>query len=74
MLSENVLRLRIAVIRGLAARHCDELDRISDFDARADRLAELNVIEQVRRLRESPIVRGAARRPGRALAGLCHGR
>jgi carbonic anhydrase len=50
---------RIAGLRELALRHRTELDRIADFDRRADRLAELNVIDQVRVLRRSLIVRQA---------------
>jgi carbonic anhydrase len=54
---------RIAAVRELAARHRDELDAHADFDTRVDRLAELNVIEQVRLLRESPMVRSAPQPP-----------
>lgn len=54
---------RIAGLRQLAQRHRDTLNRIADFEARVDRLVELNVIEQVRLLRESPIVRSASRPP-----------
>ncbi|WP_116138921.1 carbonic anhydrase [Trinickia diaoshuihuensis] len=54
---------RIAGLRQLAHRHGDTLSAIGDFDARVDRLVELNVIEQVRLLRESPIVRSAALKP-----------
>ncbi|CAM2151645.1 carbonic anhydrase [Paraburkholderia tropica] len=71
----NVNR-RIAGLRELAGRHRPELDAIADLDARVDRLAELNVIEQVQRLEASPIVR-AARRPPRIhgwVFGLREGR
>ena len=54
---------RIAGLRELAARHRAELDAIADMDARVDRLAELNVIEQVQRLEASPILRDAKRMP-----------
>lgn len=54
---------RIAGLRDLAHRHRPALDAIEDLDARVDRLVELNVIEQVRLLRESPIVRAARHRP-----------
>ncbi|MEX3936642.1 carbonic anhydrase [Paraburkholderia phymatum] len=54
---------RIAGLRELAERHREELHAITDFDERVDRFAELNVIEQVRLLRESPIVRRAPRAP-----------
>lgn len=58
----NVNR-RIAGLRELAGLHRAELDAIADLDARVDRLAELNVIEQVARLEASPIVRSARRPP-----------
>jgi carbonic anhydrase len=54
---------RIAPLRELAQRAARELDMIEDFDARADRLAELNVIEQVRALRDAPTIRNAAHKP-----------
>ncbi len=47
---------RIAPLCALAGRHRATLDGLG-VDAAADRLAELNVLEQVRRLREHPIVR-----------------
>ncbi|MFC0398056.1 carbonic anhydrase [Paraburkholderia rhizosphaerae] len=47
----------IAPLCALAGRHRDELDKSPGLDARADRLAELNVLEQVRLLRQSAIVR-----------------
>jgi len=62
---------RIAGLRELAERHRDALDAIDDIEARVDRLVELNVIEQVRLLRESPIVRSAPHRP--ALHGWVFG-
>lgn len=54
---------RIAGLRDLANRHRLTLDAVEDLDARVDRLVELNVIEQVRLLQESPIVRAARHRP-----------
>lgn len=54
---------RIAGVRELAERHSETLNAIDDIEARVDRLVELNVIEQVRRLRESPIVCSAPHRP-----------
>jgi len=39
------------------------LNAIDDFEARVDRLVELNIVEQVRLLRESPIVLSAPVRP-----------
>jgi carbonic anhydrase len=58
-----VVNRRITALRDLADRHRAALEAIADFDARVDRLAELNVIEQVRLLCESPIVRKAPRPP-----------
>lgn len=58
----NVNR-RIAPLRELAQRAAQELDQIDDFDARADRLAELNVIEQVRALGDAPMIRNAEQKP-----------
>jgi carbonic anhydrase len=37
-------------IKDVYAKHSEELDSIVDFDKRADRLTELNVIEQVKNL------------------------
>jgi carbonic anhydrase len=53
---------RIAPLCALARRHRDTLGGL-DETAAADRLAELNVLEQVRLLRASPIVRGRERPP-----------
>ncbi|VWC73827.1 carbonic anhydrase [Burkholderia contaminans] len=53
---------RIAPLCALARRHRDTLDGLDDMAA-ADRLAELNVLEQVRQLRASPIVRDRERPP-----------
>ncbi|MGN6649678.1 carbonic anhydrase [Trinickia sp.] len=58
-----VVNRRIAGLRQLAHRHQEALSAIADFEARVDRLVELNVIEQVKLLRESPIVRSAPRPP-----------
>ncbi|KWF31284.1 carbonic anhydrase [Burkholderia pseudomultivorans] len=53
---------RIAPLCALARRHRDTLAGLDDTTA-ADRLAELNVLEQVRLLRASPIVRDRERPP-----------
>ncbi|WP_442808185.1 carbonic anhydrase [Trinickia soli] len=58
-----VVNRRIEGLRDLAQRHRVELDEVGDLDARVDRLVELNVIEQVRLLRESPLVRSAPHQP-----------
>jgi carbonic anhydrase len=50
---------RIAPLCALAERHCAELDGQRNERSRVDRLAELNVREQVRQLRSSPIVQQA---------------
>jgi carbonic anhydrase len=49
---------RIAPLCALGDRHRGELDAFSELDARTNRLAELNVLEQVRLLRANAIVRG----------------
>ena len=54
---------RIRPLRWLARRHRDELDAIADSDERTNRLAELNVLEQARVLRASPVVHDAVPRP-----------
>lgn len=46
-------------IRRLAAKHRTELAQLADDTARQNRLAELNVIEGVIRLSETPILRSA---------------
>ncbi|MBR8315478.1 carbonic anhydrase [Burkholderia dolosa] len=53
---------RIAPLCALARRHRDALAGLDDTAA-ADRLAELNVLEQVRQLRASPIVCDRERPP-----------
>jgi carbonic anhydrase len=54
---------RIAPLCALARAHSGELDAIGTMDSRIDRLAELSVLEQVRALRATPIVRDAKRLP-----------
>jgi carbonic anhydrase len=49
-------------LRELRERHRGELDAIGDPDARWARLCELNVVEQLDRLRHSDIIRAAAER------------
>ena len=46
-------------VRDLAEKHADPLAKLHDHDARWNRLCELNVVEQVRQLGDSPIVRDA---------------
>jgi carbonic anhydrase len=46
-------------IKDVYFKHNDELEKISDEDKRADRLTELNVIEQVRNLAKSKIIQYA---------------
>jgi carbonic anhydrase len=46
-------------IKDVYQKHEFELDAISDFDKRADRLVELNVIEQVRNLAKTKVVQRA---------------
>ena len=54
---------RIAPLCALARAHSGELDAIGAMDSRIDRLAELSVLEQVRALRDTTIVRDAERPP-----------
>ncbi|CAD6547816.1 Carbonic anhydrase 2 [Paraburkholderia kirstenboschensis] len=54
---------RIAPLCSLARNHRDELDAHASERERVDRLAELNVLEQVSRLRANPIVRDAETAP-----------
>ncbi|MFM0738949.1 carbonic anhydrase [Paraburkholderia xenovorans] len=54
---------RIAPLCALAGNHRAELDGHADERSRVNRLAELNVLEQVRQLRASPIVRDAETPP-----------
>lgn len=46
-------------IKDVYLKYINELEAISDSDKRADRLAELNVIEQVRNLAKTSIVQNA---------------
>ncbi len=66
----------IAPLCALAREHSGELDAIGTLDSRIDRLAELSVLQQVRALRDTPIVRDAER-PSRVhgwIFGLRDGR
>jgi carbonic anhydrase len=54
---------RIAPLCALSKRHGDELASLVDLDARANRLAELSVFEQVRLLRETSIICERKNRP-----------
>lgn len=61
-------------VRRLARRHKEELETISDRSERIDRLCELNVLEGVARIAETPVIRQAwARRQEVNLHGLCYG-
>ncbi|HXZ07824.1 MAG TPA: carbonic anhydrase [Paraburkholderia sp.] len=51
---------RIAPLCALAGSHQADLDRLPSENARINHLAELNVLEQVRRLRDTSIVRDSA--------------
>ncbi len=61
-------------IRRLARHNDHSLDRISTVEARRDRLAELNVLDGVRRVAETPILRRAwARGDAITIHGLIYG-
>ena len=54
--SFGVLNNWLRNIKDVYYKHSNELDKIDDVDKRADRLTELNVIEQVRNLAKTTIV------------------
>ncbi|MEO7964849.1 MAG: carbonic anhydrase [Gemmatimonadaceae bacterium] len=63
----------LAGIRELARRHRDELDAITDQEARVNRLVELNVLRQVHQLSRTPIVQDCWKRGARPmLSGLVY--
>lgn len=55
----QVLNMWLRNIKDVYRHNREELDTISDTDARADRLTELNVIEQVQRLAKTSIIQRA---------------
>jgi len=56
---KQVLNMWLRNIKDVYRLHREELDAIEDFDARADRLCELNVKEQVMDLAKTSIVQRA---------------
>lgn len=61
-------------IRRVARNKADELEAIGDGEARLNRLAELNVIEGVSRVAETPVIQRAwARGDNIAVHGLIYG-
>lgn len=61
-------------IRDIAERSTEEMNRLADEGQRLNRLCELNVIAQVRRVAETPIVRDAwARGQELSVHGLIYG-
>lgn len=61
-------------VRRLAELHRDDLEALEGDEARLDRLAELNVIEAVRRVSETPIMRRAwERKAGVGVHGIIYG-
>jgi carbonic anhydrase len=46
-------------IQEIGSKYKDELDSIDDMEKRADRLSELNVMEQVKNIENNPIVQEA---------------
>jgi carbonic anhydrase len=64
----------LAPIRNLARQYAIDLAQIKDAEGRRDKLAELNVIEGVRRVSETPILQRAwARGADIAVHGLIYG-
>lgn len=55
----QVLNMWLRNIKDVYRHNRKELDNIEDFDQRADRLTELNVIEQVQRLAKTSIIQKA---------------
>ncbi len=60
-------------IKDVYAKHSKELEAISDQEKRADRLVELNVIEQVRNLAKTNIVQNAWKKRSLAIHGWVYG-
>jgi carbonic anhydrase len=60
-------------IKEVYARHAKELDAMSDLDKRADRLTELNVIEQVRDLAKTTIIQNAWKTRSLQIHGWVYG-
>lgn len=56
---KQVLNMWLRNIKDVYRLHKQELDKISDLDARADRLCELNVKEQVMNLAKTSIIQRA---------------
>lgn len=60
-------------IKEVYYKHSAELDAIEDFDKRADRLTELNVIEQVRNLAKTKTVQRAWKESSLRIHGWVYG-
>ncbi len=60
-------------IKDVHHKHEEELNAIGDFDKRADRLTELNVIEQVKNLAKTTIVQQAWKKRELHLHGWVYG-
>ena len=61
-------------VRRLSQINAEELDRIETHEQKIDRLCELNVLESVRKLADTPILREAWKRGLTvSLHGLCYG-
>lgn len=61
-------------IRRLAQTHAAELDALEDLETRRDRLAEINVLDGVGRIADTPILRRAWRRGAElSVHGLIYG-
>jgi len=58
-LSHSHVERWLTPLRHLAGRHAAELAEIADVGPRADRLCELNVLEQTQQLLASDVVRNA---------------
>ncbi len=64
----------LAPIRGIARQYAIDLGRLHSLEARQDMLAELNVVEGVRRIAETPILQRAWARGAKVCVhGLIYG-
>ena len=71
---KQVLNMWLRNIKDVYRHNREELDNIKDLDQRADRLTELNVIEQVQRLAKTSIIQKAWKnRSGPDLHGWVYG-
>jgi carbonic anhydrase len=71
--SKGLVNKWLRNIKEVYAKHAAELDAIEDHKQRADRLVELNVIEQVQNLAKTTIVQKAWKRRALQIHGWVYG-